>query len=169
MTRWKAIFFTTLLLIACSNPTVQNTDSQATEIIATELTLQNKSDTVQDHLDKIQTEDFPIRGELTQKQIDKYYPNIIDTIKDRRIIGSESISVQTETGIYVSLLHNVGTSDQKFLCTHDKSFKLIDSYYVGTSTMFDKSSHTIEHNKLNDEMIEFHHVDWGTLKMKQTL
>ena len=97
------------------------------------------------------------------------HPNIVDTIKDRRIIGSEPIDIQPTAYIYVSMLHNTGTSDQMFLCTHDKIFNLLDSYYIGTSTTFDKTSHTIEYKIISDDRLEFHHVDWGYVKTKLTL
>jgi len=38
---------------------------------------------------------------------------------------------------------------------------LLDARYIGTNTMFDQTSHHIDYNILNEEQIEFHHVDWG--------
>jgi hypothetical protein len=122
--------------------------------------------TSNEHKIKAPKDSLPIHGGLNQKQIDRYYPEILDTIKDRRIIVSESIDISTTTDIYVSMLYNTGTFDQMFLCTHDKNFNLLDSYYIGTSTMFDKTSHVIEYKKISNDCLEFHHVDWGYVKKK---
>src|SRR5690606_15865662 len=111
---------------------------------------------------KTVTDTLPIHGELSKEQLEKYYPKITDTIKDLSITFSEPLNTQQATDL--SMLHNSGTFDQMFLCTHDKNFNLLDCYYVGTSTMFDGKSHSIEYQKINDNSIEFHHVDWGYVK-----
>lgn len=104
---------------------------------------------------------LPIHGPLDQKQIDQYYKNILDTIRDKSSIGAEPIDIYTNSSIHVSLLHNTGTFDQMFLCTHDKYFKLLDTYYIGKATMFDETSHTIEYKKIDRNSLQFQHVDWG--------
>lgn len=102
-----------------------------------------------------------IHGELTQSELDKYYPKILDTIKDIRIIGSEKIDLNPGNGILVSLLHNTGTFDQMIICTHNNNFDLIDQLYIGKATDFDNGkSHTIEYTIYNNEII-FNQVDWG--------
>lgn len=55
----------------------------------------------------------------------------------------------------------MGTFDQMFLCTHDKGFNLLDKFYIGTSTMFDKTSHTIDYKLTSKNQLEVHHVDYG--------
>ena len=111
-----------------------------------------------------QTDSLPIHGALNQNQLDQYYPNILDTIIDRRIIGAEPLDLNTRNTFYVSFLHNTGTADQIFLCTHDSSFTLIDSYYIGKSTMFDKTSLTIDYKLIEKNTIEFNQVYWGWVK-----
>jgi len=165
MTRQTNIFLTAFItLTACSNPTVDKMATTSTNTNVAAIADQNNSDSSDTNKGKIKMDTLPIHGELNQKQIDQYYPKILDTIKDRRIIGSEPIDIQTTADIYVSMLHNTGTFDQMFLCTHDKNFNLLDCYYVGTSTMFDKTSHTIEYKKVSDDRLEFNHVDWGYVK-----
>jgi hypothetical protein len=140
------IFLTILIsLSACSNPKV---DKKTISLIE----------------NKTVTDTLPIHGELSKQQLQKYYPKITDTIKDLSIIFSEPLNTQQATDIYTSMLHNSGTFDQMFLCTHDKNFNLLDCYYVGKSTMFDGNSHSIEYQKINDNSFEFHHVDWGYVK-----
>src|SRR5690606_9233862 len=124
-------------LSACSNPKV---DKKTISLIE----------------NKTVTDTLPIHGELSKEQLEKYYPKITDTIKDLSITFSEPLNTQQATDL--SMLHNSGTFDQMFLCTHDKNFNLLDCYYVGTSTMFDGKSHSIEYQKINDNSIEFHHV-----------
>lgn len=165
MTRNRNIILTIFIaLTACSSPTVNNKPNLSADTSIVELTSENNTNDSTDHKNKIQPDSLPIHGALNQKQIEQYYPKILDTIKDRRIIGSEPIDIQNTADIYVSMLHNTGTNDQMFLCTHDKKFKLLDCYYIGLSTMFDKTSHTIDFKKVNDNCLEFHHVDWGYVK-----
>lgn len=153
-----------IALTACSNPTVDKMASTSTDTNVVTIADQNNSDSSYTNKDKIKTGTLPIHGELSKQQVEKYYPKITDTIKDLRIIGSEPLDIQTTADIYVSMLHNTGTFDQMFLCTHDKIFNLLDCYYVGTSTMFDGTSHTIEYKKVSDDRLEFNHVDWGYVK-----
>ena len=144
MRKQTTIFLTILIsLSACSNPKV---DKKTISLIE----------------NKTVTDTLPIHGELSKQQLQKYYPKITDTIKDLSITFSEPLNTQQATDL--SMLHNSGTFDQMFLCTHDKNFNLLDCYYVGTSTMFDGKSHSIEYQKINDNSIEFHHVDWGYIK-----
>ena len=165
MTRQSNIILIAFIaLTSCSNPTTDKEVNSSTDTTAVLLAGENDTSSPNRRKDKIKTDTLPIHGELNQTQIDQYYPKILDTIKDRRIIGSEPIDIQTTADIYVSMLHNTGTFDQMFLCTHDKKFNLLDCYYVGTSTMFDGMSHTIEYKKISDNRLEFHHVDWGYVK-----
>jgi len=104
---------------------------------------------------------LPIHGELNRAELTKYYPKILDTIKDLRIIGSEKIDLNPGNGILVSLLHNTGTFDQMIICTHNNNFDLIDHLYIGKATDFDNgTSHTIDYSINNNEII-FNQVDWG--------
>ncbi len=146
MTKQIILYLTILTaLTACSNPKVDKNDS---------ILLPSKA----------VTDSLPIHGELSIQQLKIYYPKITDTIKDLRIIFSEPLNILPSKSIYTSMLHNSGTFDQMFLCTHDQNFHLLDCYYVGTNTMFDGKSHSIEYQKINDNSIEFHHVDWGYVK-----
>ena len=91
---------------------------------------------------------------------DKYYPGILDTIKLRRITTANKVKLNPGNGIIVSILINSGTFEQMFLCTHDSTSKLIDSYYIGTSTMYDnRKAYNIEKKILNQSTIQFHHTD----------
>lgn len=165
MTRQTTIILIAFIaLTACSNPTTDKGVISSADTTVAQLADQNKTSSTNTKKDSTKTDTLPIHGELNQTQIDQYYPKILDTIKDRRIIGSEPIDIQTKAEIYVSMLHNAGTFDQMFLCTHDKKLNLLDCYYIGTSTMFDGTSHTIEYKKVSDERLEFHHVDWGYVK-----
>jgi hypothetical protein len=165
MTRHLDIALTVFIaLTACSTPVTNDRVNLSADTADVQMAKQDTPTTWAKQEDHIKEEALPIHGELDQQQIDQYYPNILDTIKDRRILGSEPIDIQTTANIYVSMLHNTGTFDQMFLCTHDKTFKLIDSYYIGTSTMFDKTGHTIEYQKTGDDHLQFHHVDWGYIK-----
>jgi hypothetical protein len=110
---------------------------------------------------------LPLHGELNKDKLNLYYPNIMDTIKDLRILGSEILNLNPSHEIIVSLLHNTGTFDQMIICTHDKNLKLIDNLYIGKSTTFDKTSHTIEFEILNENSLKFNHVDWGFVKNKE--
>lgn len=158
------VLIAVIALSACANPTTEKMVSYLTDTIFVALAHQNSSASPNTNNDRIEANTLPIHGELNQKQVKKYYPQILDTIKDLRIIGSEPVDIQSTTDIYVSMLHNTGTFDQMFLCTHNKKFNLLDCYYVGTSTMFDGASHTIEYKKVGDDRLEFHHVDWGYVK-----
>tara|TARA_Y100000589_G_scaffold292082_1_gene296005 strand:- start:29 stop:562 length:534 start_codon:yes stop_codon:yes gene_type:complete len=91
---------------------------------------------------------------------DKYYPGILDTIKLRRITTANKVRLNPGNGIIVSMLINSGTFEQMFLCTHDSTSKLIDSYYIGTSAMYDnRKAYNIEKKILNQSTIQFHHTD----------
>lgn len=106
-------------------------------------------------------ESLPIHGILNKEKLNLHYPGITDTINDLRIVGSEKLNLNFDEQIIVSILHNTATFDQMILCTHDKSYNLIDNFYIGKSTQFDKTSHTIDYNILNENTIKFDHVDWG--------
>ncbi len=165
MTRQPNILLIAFIaLTACSSPTVDKVVNTSADTNVVAIADQNNSGSSDTSKDKIKTNTLPIHGELSKQQVEKYYPKITDTIKDLRIIGSEPLDIQTTADIYVSMLHNTGTFDQMFLCTHDKKFNLLDCYYVGTSTMFDGTSHTIECKKVSDDRLEFNHVDWGYVK-----
>jgi hypothetical protein len=107
---------------------------------------------------------FPIHGKMNRELLRKYYPGVTDTIKDLRIVGSEKINLHPAKGIIVSLLHNTGTFDQMILCTHDSSLTLIDSFYIGKATTFDRTSHTIAYEAIGKATLRFDHVDWGYVK-----
>lgn len=106
----------------------------------------------------------PYHYKTNRDSLIKYNPGILDTIKDLRVVGSELIDMNPGNEIIVSLLHNTGTFDQIFICSHDKNLKLIDSYYLGKATMFDGSSHTIESTIIDNNNIRIDHVDWGFSK-----
>ena len=106
-------------------------------------------------------ENLPEWG-IVNFDFDKYYPGILDTVKIRRITTANKLKLKPGNGIIVSMLINSGTFEQMFLCTHDSTSKLIDSYYVGTSTMYDKGkSVSIEKKIINNSTIKFFHTDWG--------
>lgn len=105
---------------------------------------------------------LPIHGKLNEIKLKKYYPNILDTISDKRIFGSEKLELNSGNEIIVSLLHNTGTFDQMILCTHDNNFKLVDNIYIGKATQFDNGkSLTINHTIENNNQISFDLVEWG--------
>src|SRR5687768_810788 len=125
MTRHLNIIQTIFIaLTACSSPTTSDKPDLPTDTSKIELTSRKTMSVSTDHENKIQTHSLPIHGALNQKQIDQYYPKIIDTIKERRAIGSERLDIQTTADLYVSMLQNTGTFNQMFLCTHDKNFNL---------------------------------------------
>ena len=103
---------------------------------------------------------LPIHGELDDDLLAKYFPGVTDTIQDLRIVGSEEITLTTENGIIVSMLHNTATFDQMILCTHDSNLRLIDHLYIGKETAFDGTSHTIKYKITTDNQLKFDHVDW---------
>ena len=160
------MILTFLITLSCTNETKTSTDTSnlksdtGIKDSATQISASASSQS----RDVVKYDSFPIHGALNQKQIDRYYPKILDTSKDRNTIGSEPVALNSNLDIYVTMLHNTGTSDQIFLCTHDNKFNLLDTYYIGTSTMFDETSHTIEYKITRDNRLEFHHVDWGYVK-----
>jgi hypothetical protein len=160
------VILTFLITLGCNNQTKTATDTSnlKSDTTAKESAIQIKTPDSTQSRNKVKYDSLPIHGALNQKQIDRYYPKILDTIKDRRIIGSDQVDIKNSNDIYVSMLHNTGTFDQMFLCTHDNKFNLLDTYYIGTSTMFDKTSHTIEYKIISDDKLEFHQVDWGYVK-----
>ncbi|RMG74320.1 MAG: hypothetical protein D6722_02645 [Bacteroidetes bacterium] len=107
---------------------------------------------------------LPIPGRLSQAQIDRYYPGVLDTIKDIRTVGAEPVDLTPAGGHLVSMLHNAGNFDQMILCTHDTQLVLIDHLYIGKATDFDRTSHTITYQKAGPDRLAFHHVDWGFVK-----
>jgi len=119
--------------------------------------LVNKSDSIYESIQKL-----PIHGKLKDSDLNMYYPKVLDTISDRRIIGSEIIEMNPGKDIVVSLLHNTGTFDEIILCSHSSKFKLIDKTYIGKATDFDNGkSLTINQQILNDNKIEFNLVNWS--------
>lgn len=151
-----------LMTLSCSNET--KTPTNTSNLTSNDSIIKIETiDSIQSR-NEVKEEPLPIHGTLNQEQIDRYYPEILDTIKDRRIIGAEKVDIKNNNEIYLSILHNTGTSEQMFLCTHDNKFNLLDTYYIGTSTMFDKTSRTIEYKTLSNDKLEFHHVDWGYVK-----
>lgn len=139
--------------------TTDTTENTETNQVASGEQLE-RIESIKTHFDSLNN-NLPLHGALNQKQIDSYYPDMLDTIRDRRIIGAEPIDLMPNSTFHVTMLHNTGTFDQMFLCTHDHDFNLLDSYYIGTATQFDRTSHTIEYKKINDTKLEFHHVEWG--------
>jgi hypothetical protein len=100
-------------------------------------------------------------GEISREQIDKYYPNIRDTFKEKAICGTERLKMKQNDNIIVTIFHNTGTFDQMVLCTHNKKTELIDRKYIGKATGFDNGqSHTIDFKILNDNQIEIKQVDY---------
>ena len=117
---------------------------------------------IEQHNIEIKQSNSPIHGELTQANLDKYYPKITDTIKELRIIGSQKTDLNPGNDIIVSLLQNTGTFNQMILCTHNKNLDLIDHLYIGKATDFDNGkSHTIDYSTLNNNEIIFNQIDWG--------
>jgi len=151
MAKKSILIFIVGLLIGLTIFYYQN---EKTKISAPEKSVQDQADT------------FPFHGELSQTTIDRYYPNLLDTIQDKRIIGAQPIDLETDGNYFVSMLHNTGTFDQMILCTHDSNYVLVDHFYVGKATMFDTKSHTIEFQKVSNRDLEFHHVDWGYVNKK---
>lgn len=91
-----------------------------------------------------------------------FYSGILDTIADLRITTANKIPMSPGNQILVTILMNTGTFEQMFLCTHDSNSIPIDAHYIGKSTMWDNgSSHTIERKILNNNSIEFNHVQYG--------
>lgn len=155
-----------LITLGCTNETetaVNLSDLKSGPIVKDSIIQITTSDSTQ-NINKVTNDSLPIHGTLNQKQIDQYYPKILDTIRDLRIISSEPIAIKINSNIYVSILHNAGTSDQMFLCTHDKEFNLMDNIYIGTNIMFDRTSHTINYKLIGEGQLEFHHVNWGYVK-----
>ncbi len=150
-----------LFTIGCKH---NNTATSDIVDLKSDTTIKTETEKVESPKLTIQQYNSSIHGVLNKYQIKQYYPNILDTIKDLRIIASDSIDLKTGSNICVSMLHNAGTFDQMFLCTHDKNLKLIDCYYIGKSTTFDRNSHTIEFQKTGDNSLEFIHVNWGYVK-----
>jgi hypothetical protein len=134
--------------------------------------LVNKNDSIYETIQKL-----PIHGKLEDSDLNMYYPKVLDTISDQRIIGSEKIEMNPGEDIIVSLLHNTGTFDEMVLCSHNSKFKLIEKVYIGKATDFDNGkSLTINYQILNDNKIEFNLVDWGyigeeidTINFKKTI
>ena len=161
-----AIF--SLIFIGCNSNKKKEIDN---ELIVVDSVVNSKKESIDNEifiqLDSINKEqnNLPIHGELNRAELAKYYPNILDTIKDLRIIGSEKINLNPGNGILVSLLHNTGTFDQMIICTHNKEFDLIDNLYIGKATDFDNGkSHTIEYTIKNDNEIIFNQTDWEYVK-----
>lgn len=161
----KQIYITILSLIfVCCNSNIKKDNEN--ELVVLDSVQNQKNDSMNDDFflieDTIKKEqNLPIHGKLNRTELAKYYPKILDTIKDLGIVGSEKIDLNQGNGILVSLLHNTGTFDQMIICTHNKNFDLIDQLYIGKATDFDNGkSHTIDYFINNNEII-FNQVDWG--------
>jgi hypothetical protein len=165
----RVMFFTTILLGYNNSASFQSLNSitPVTNLKKTESNI--LFDITQEKVKQKGSLSLPIHGELDKHQIELYYPNILDTVKDPRIIGAEYLTYNREQEIYTSMLYNSGTFDQLFVCTHNRNFSLLNSYYIGKATQFDGTSHTINYKIINDSSIVFHHVDWGYVKKKNAL
>jgi hypothetical protein len=156
--------FTFLILFSCdskknndTNVHIINDSLEIKELDSLKDSLVEKNDSIYETIQKL-----PIHGKLEDYDLNMYYQNILDTISDRRIIGSEKIEMNPGKDLIVSLLHNTGTFDEMFLCTHNSKFKLIDKLYIGKATDFDNGkSLTISYLIKNDNKIEFNLVNWG--------
>ena len=166
------------LFISCSNNIEENANKTSITIIVDstnsknvtilnepdELTKIRKSKNYNDLIkDSITNtiELFPMLGRLDSIKKNRYYPALTDTIKEIATLFSQKVDMNPGNGIIVTMLHNGGTFNQMIFCTHDNAYNLIDSYYVGKSTMFDGASHTIRYNLIDNSNIKFEHVDWG--------
>jgi hypothetical protein len=127
----------------------------------------NKKQSIEANHTKKDTSLLPIHGEINQEKLARYFPEVTDTIKDLRVIGSEKIDLNPGNGILVSILHNTGTFDQMIICTHDSNLILIDNLYIGKATDFDKTSHTIEYEIIDENSLKFDQVDWGYVKKEE--
>jgi hypothetical protein len=156
-----------LLLYSCSNFSNRNDEEIMKPTLTEDMTVGDykfvKKDPDSTNNSIIENK-LPLHGGLNQKQVDQYYPGILDTIQKKRLFGSDPVDMMRGSNIYVSMLQNAGTSNQMFLCTHDTNFRLLDSYYIGTSTMFDGTSHSIEYEKISEDQLKFRHVDYGYRK-----
>jgi len=152
------ITITTMILLITISSCKNNVTKSGEQVVEIDTTANS---TVSKNKSVMLYDSLPIHGNLSKKQINQYYPQMLDTVKDLRVIYSEKIDIKPKNGAHVSILHNTGTFDQMFICTHDNKLNLLDKYYIGTSTMFDKTSHTIEYKQISDNDIEFCHVDWG--------
>lgn len=105
-------------------------------------------------------ENLPEQG-IANFDYNKFYPGILDTVEDRRIVAASRLKMEPGNDIIVTILNNSGTFDQMFLCTHDSNSTLLNSYYIGKATMWDGTSHTIKQHILDNHTIRFDHVHWG--------
>ncbi len=157
----------TFLLVSCNTETKESSieHSESSDMVEIKEETPAK-DSIAVKPDSIQEliKELPIHGEINREELTRYFPKITDTIKDLRIIGSEKINLKTNNGIIVSILHNTGTFDQMILCTHDSTLTLIDNFYIGKATDFDRTSHTIEYGITDDNNLKFDLVDWGFVK-----
>ena len=111
----------------------------------------------------VQQINFPAsEGIISESQLNTYYPNVLDTVKDKRIIVAIPLKIKKDS-IIVSILNNTATFEQMFLCTHNLNHKLIDTYYIGKSIMWDGHSHVINYSIVGDTSLHFHHVDYGNI------
>ena len=156
-----------LLILACNSNKEHSAENEASNFDITKISIEvsepNSALNIIANAEN-QVSSSPIHGQISQDLLIKYFPGITDTIKDLRIFGSERIGMNPGNGIIVSILHNTGTFDQMILCTHDSSLNLIDNYYIGEATMFDKTSHTIEYDVIDESTLGFDHFDWGNVK-----
>ncbi len=155
---------TILLIYSCSNFSNRNDEEKVKPTLTEDMTVGDYTFVIKEP-DSTNTQiienKLPLHGGLNQKQVDQYYPGILDTIQKKRLFGADPVDMMRTSNINVSMLQNAGTSNQMFLCTHDKNFQLLDSYYIGTSTMFDGTSHSIEYEKISEDQLKFRHVDYG--------
>ncbi|MEM6802738.1 MAG: hypothetical protein AAF696_15120, partial [Bacteroidota bacterium] len=77
-----------------------------------------------------------------------------------RVLGASRVELYPDKGIIVSLLHNSGTFDEMILCTHDQELNLIDHFYIGKSTAFDSSSHTIDYEIIDENTLRLYTANW---------
>jgi hypothetical protein len=97
---------------------------------------------------------------ISDEEIKRYFPNVIDTIAERRQIVATRFREKPWPTIQLSTIRNTGTFEQIFLCTHDSTLQLIDSYYVGKARDMDGTSEGIEYKLLDKRNLYFEHIVW---------
>jgi hypothetical protein len=152
------------IILACCN--TNKKESKEKDLLFADTVSTNKKifrkDSIPSKIDTVNM--LPIYGEINRENLSRYFPGVTDTIKDLRVIGSEKIELNPGNGILVSILHNTGTFDQMIVCTHDQNLNLIDNFYVGKATQFDKTSRTIEYKIIDEKSMRFDQVNWGYVK-----
>jgi hypothetical protein len=97
---------------------------------------------------------------ISDEDIKRYFPNVIDTIVEKRQIVATRFREKPWPTIQLSTIRNTGTFEQIFLCTHDSTLQLIDSYYVGKARDMDGTSEGIEYKLLDKRNLYFEHIVW---------